>query len=95
MEIRLYEKIGNFAEDKDLARKIRIEDIMPVLNKNEKVILNFKDVETATQSFIHALISEVIKEKGPEILDKLFFKNCNETIQKIIEIVIEYMQDSI
>lgn len=95
MEIKIYELTGNFAENKDIARNIRINKIIPCLNKKEKVILNFSKVKSSTQSFIHALISEVIRKKGPNVLDEIYFKNCNTTIQKIIEIVIEYMQDSI
>jgi len=92
MEINLFESVGSFAENKDIARGIRINSIIPALDRNEEVILNFHKIESATQSFIHALISDVIRQKGVDILDRLLFKNCNENIRKIIEIVIEYMQ---
>ncbi|MCK5043717.1 STAS-like domain-containing protein [Candidatus Pacearchaeota archaeon] len=92
MEIKLYETIGDFAGNKDLARDIRVNKIIPSLEKGEEVILNFEGIESATQSFIHALISDVIRKKGVGVLDKVYFKNCNITIQKIIKIVTEYMQ---
>ena len=92
MEIKLFERTGEFAENKDIARDIRIKEIMPALNKHEEVILNFHGVNSATQSFIHALISEVIRKKAIDILDKIEFKNCNDTIKKIIGIVTDYMQ---
>ncbi len=92
MEINLLERTGEFAENKDVARDIRIKKIMPTLNKGEEVILNFSGVSSATQSFIHALISEVIRKKTIDILDKIEFKNCNDTIKKIIGIVTDYMQ---
>jgi len=94
MEISLYKRVGNFAENKDIAKEIRINQIIPTLEKGEIVILNFTNIKSATQSFIHALISEVIRKKGINVLDSIYFKNCNSTIQKIIEIVTEYMQDS-
>ncbi|MEK6974195.1 MAG: STAS-like domain-containing protein [Nanoarchaeota archaeon] len=93
MEINIYQKVGSFAENKDIAKKIRIKEILPILDANSDIILDFKDVESATQSFIHALISDVIRKHGIEVLDKITFKNCNITVKKIIEIVIEYMQD--
>ena len=93
-EIKIYKFTGSFAEDKDVARKIRVEIILPALDKKDKVILNFKDVESATQSFIHALISDIIHKKGAESLNNIYFRNCNEVIKKIIEIVTDYMQDS-
>jgi len=92
--IKMNERVGSFAENKDKARNIRIEEIVPVLKKGEGITLDFSGVESATQSFIHALISEIIRTYGVEILDRILFKNCNETVQKIITIVVDYMQES-
>jgi len=91
--IKLKPIVGSFAENKDLARDIRIKKIIPALDKEEKVALDFEKIESATQSFIHALISDLIRNYGIEILDKVFFKNCNDIIQKIINIVVDYMQE--
>ncbi len=93
-EIKILQITGSFAENKDLARNIRLNKIIPALEKNQEIILDFKGVEGATQSFIHALISDIIRKYGSEVLDKISFKNCNETIKKIIGIVVEYMQES-
>lgn len=90
--IKLLPKTGVFAEDKDIARDIRIKYITPLLEKNEEVTLDFKGVESATQSFVHALISELIRNFGSEILDNIYFKNCNRSVQEIINIVVDYMQ---
>lgn len=95
MIIKFYKKVGQFAEDKDLARDIRLEQIIPALDKGGEVVLDFENVEGVTQSFIHALISDLIRKYGDEILDRISFKSCNETIQKIIAIVVDYMQESI
>ena len=93
-EIKIFDKVREFAGNKDLAREIRLKEILPYIDDDEGVILNFEKVESATQSFIHALISDVIRQKGIKVLDKLYFKSCSSTIQKIIEIVTEYMQES-
>ena len=94
MEIKIVNVAGSFAENKDLARDLRLNKIIPALEKDEEVILNFEKVDGATQSFIHALISDIIRKYGSEVLDKISFKNCNETVRKIISIVAEYMQES-
>lgn len=94
IEIKIIRITGSFAENKDSARDIRLTKIVPALEKKEEIILNFEGVEGATQSFIHALISEVIREYGTEVLDKISFKNCNEKVRKIISMVVEYMQES-
>jgi len=92
IEIKLFEKLGSFAENKDIAKQIRINEVIPFLDK-EEITFDFLNVEGATQSFVHALISDLIRKKGINILDKIYFKNCNDTVKKMIGIVVEYMQD--
>lgn len=94
MIINIFQHAGDFAENKDVARDLRVEKITPTLDKGEGVILDFENVASTTQSFIHALISDVLRTNGDEILDRLLFKNCSETVKKIISIVIDYMQQS-
>ncbi len=96
MEIKLIEILKNsFAENKDLARDIRLNKIISALDNKQEVILDFEGIDSATQSFIHALISDLIRKYGVHVLDKLAFKNCDETIKKIIKIVVDYMQEGI
>jgi len=92
--ISLLPIVGSFAENKDKARMIRLKEIEPLLLKNQEVIIDFNGVEGATQSFVHALISELIRTFGSEVLDLLYFRNCNEIVKKIIGIVVDYMQES-
>lgn len=94
MIIKIYDYTSDFAENKDQAKLIRTDFIVPALIEKKEVILDFKLVTSVTQSFIHALIREIIKDFGVDILDRLLFKNCNENIQKIISIVVEYIQDT-
>lgn len=91
--IVIFDKAGVFAENKDVARDIRKQEIIPALDQNEEVVLDFQGVNDATQSFIHALISETFRKYGVEVLDRLAFKSCNETVRQIINIVVDYMQE--
>lgn len=93
-EIKLFAKTGSFAENKDLARDLRINKIIPALDKGQNVIINFGGVDAVTQSFVHALVSELIRNYGGSVLDRISFKSCNETVKKIITIVTDYMQES-
>jgi hypothetical protein len=92
--IKLLKLVGSFAENKDVAQSLRKEEIIPALNNGDSIILDFEGIEAVTQSFIHALISDLIRIYGIEVLDKVTFKNCNQTVQKIIEMVVDYMQES-
>mgnify|MGYP001560276075 CR=1 FL=1 len=91
-KIKIFKFAGEFAENKDAARKVRIDLVTPILKKGDEVVLDFGKVDSATQSFIHALLSELIRKFGPEVLDKIVFKNCNENVKGIINIVVDYMQ---
>ena len=91
--IAIFEKSGAFAENKDVARDLRLQEIIPTLEKNEDVILDFEGVDAVTQSFIHALISNILRRYGSDALDRISFKSCNETVKKIIGIVVDYMQE--
>lgn len=90
---RIHAYAGAFAENKDVARDLRLKEIVPALEGQGDVVLDFEGVEATTQSFIHALISDLIRKYGNGVLDRIEFKSCNETVKKIITIVSDYMQE--
>lgn len=94
INIKLFERVGSFAENKDIARDIRLNKMIPALEKNENIVLDFENIDGATQSFIHALISDLIRKYGNDVLDRIQFKSCNDTVKAIISIVVDYMQES-
>jgi len=91
--IPIFDWAGAFAENKDVARDIRIKEIIPALEQDKEILLDFNGVDAATQSFIHALLSDILRKYGVDVLDRMEFKSCNIKVQKIIEIVAEYMQE--
>jgi len=46
--IRIFDRAGAFAENKDVARDIRINEIVSALNNDEEVTLDFHGVDAAT-----------------------------------------------
>lgn len=93
--IKIYDRAGSFAENKDIARDIRLNEIAPALKKREgEIVLDFAKVTGATQSFVHALISQLIRDYGDAVFTRLLFKNCNDTVQEIVNIVADYMAES-
>ncbi|MEA3249511.1 MAG: STAS-like domain-containing protein [Patescibacteria group bacterium] len=94
MLVKLVDGIGSFAENKEKAKDIRLNKLIPTLEKGEDIILDFKNIDDATQSFIHALISDLFRKYGDEVLNRISFKNCNETVSKVITIVADYMQET-
>ena len=91
--IVIHDHAGMFAENKAVARDLRTVEIIPALEAGEEIVLEFERVDAATQSFIHALISDLLRKFGSGVLDRVEFKSCNETVRKIITIVTDYMQE--
>lgn len=92
--LSVFEHAGSFAENKDIAQELRLTKLIPALEKKEHIVLDFEHVEGVTQSFIHALISDLMRRYGNDVLDCIQFKSCNETVRGIISIVTNYMQES-
>lgn len=91
--IELFPLAGEFAEDKDIARDLRLKQIVPALDRGEDVVLDFGGIAATTQSFVHALISDLLRKYGSDVINRIAFKNCNETVRKIITIVVDYAQE--
>lgn len=81
---------GGFAEDKDEAKRLRTSEILPTLEREEQLVLDFVDVRYATQSYVHALIGEALKKHGEDALELLEFKSCSAAVRSVIELVVDY-----
>jgi hypothetical protein len=81
---------GPVAEDKDFAREMREQRILPALARGRGVCLDFTGVATTTQSFVHACLSEAVRTHGEEVLEQFEFRGCKEDVRQLIETVVEY-----
>ena len=93
--IELKKLVGEFAENKDIAKKIRVNQIMPALAAGKAVVLDFSGISGTTQSSIHALISESIRQFRDMALEKIEYKNCSDIVKEVVKTVSEYMQESL
>lgn len=92
--IKMLEIVGDFGEDKDAAASLRELQIKPEMRAANSLILDFDGVTLVTQSFIHALISDVLRTGGEEVLDLLNFNNCSEVVRGIVSTVVQYSLDT-
>lgn len=92
--VKIIEYAGTFAENKDKAKELRMTKIIPALTNKGVIELDFKGVSGTTQSFIHALISEPIRQFRDLALNNLEYKNCSGEVKEIIKTVYDYMQES-
>ena len=93
--IKIRDCAGEFGENKDIAKDLRINKIMPALSKNKIVELDFNGVSGTTQSFVHALISDPIRQFGDIALEHLEYKHCSAVVKEVVKTVYAYMQESI
>jgi STAS-like domain of unknown function (DUF4325) len=94
MNIDMFSMVGDFGEDKDAASNIRKQKIAPAVANGKTVVLDFTGVTLVTQSFVHALIANVLRVEGERVLDQLEFKGCSEIVKGIITTVVQYSLDS-
>ena len=91
MRIEIRQTCGDFAENKDAARDIREGTIRrAVADQDFPIVLDFKGVGSSTQSFVHALISDIFQTSGEDALIFFEFANCNKAIKSLIATVIDY-----
>ena len=79
-----------FAEDKDAAKQLRRQIIMPALAEEKKVILDFSSVTSSTQSFVHALVGEPLQKRGEGVLEQIEFRSCAPQIKSLVQLVVDY-----
>jgi hypothetical protein len=89
-KIELLSVVGDFAEDKDRAASIRDNEIRPALADGQTVTLDFTGITLATQSFVHALISDILRSGGEAVLEKVEFHGCAPGVRGIVETVVQY-----
>ena len=79
-----------FAENKDAARAVRLSTVLPAVTSGHPIVLDFRDVRYATQSYVHALIAEALQKYGERALDYMEFRNCSPQVKSVIELVVDY-----
>ena len=93
MEIKIKGYTGTFAENKDTAKDLRENILKPMIEIGEPIILNFSSIDSTTQSFVHALISDIFQTNGEAALEFIEFKSCNTAVKSLIRTVINYSLD--
>ncbi len=88
--IRISDLTGNFAENKDKAKDLRDKQVLPTIANGGHVVLDFADVDSTTQSFVHALISKVFQDRGEKAFELIEFKNCSGPVKSLVSTVVNY-----
>ncbi|GMV19437.1 MAG: STAS-like domain-containing protein [Myxococcales bacterium] len=81
---------GPVAQDKDAARDYRTRIVLPAVRNGLPCVVDFSGVELVTQSFAHALLSEVFRMEGQKAVELLDFKGCRDGVRTVVETVAHY-----
>jgi STAS-like domain of unknown function (DUF4325) len=91
MTLKIVQYSDSFAENKDVARELREKYIIPTYrDSTEEIVLDFGGIDSSTQSFIHALISQLLQDYGEAVLKRVFFKKCNRAVKSLVGTVVNY-----
>jgi hypothetical protein len=90
--VRITDYVGSFAGDPDVARELRDSALAPAMHAGEPVIVDFAGVELSTESFIHALVSDLIHSTEFYALGLIDFRHCSQSVRDRLETVVESSQ---
>jgi hypothetical protein len=90
VEIIVESGVSGFAENKDEARATRLARVLPAITGGDDVVLDFRNVRYATQSYIHALIGEALQKYGVKVLEHIEFRKCSPPVKSVVELVVDY-----
>ena len=86
-------KVRDFEEDVERADSVREDQILPALEADGLVVLDFSGIRVATQSFIHALLYRVFRD-GNHVETSLSIAGADRATQEAIRAVTAYARVS-
>jgi len=87
INIRNY--FGRYAEDKELADRVRDRYLMPAVDQGKGLILDFDEVVSAPHSFLSALIASPIRDLGMSAYKRIKVRNASPEIRETIDFILD------
>ena len=92
--VRVAPDASTLAQNKVRAEEIRRTEILPGLRRGENVSLDVSGVSLTTQSYMHALLAEVLRELGAEgTPGRLYVVAASGQVKQVVRIVVGYILD--
>jgi len=80
---------GRYAEDKELAIRVRDRYLMPAVDLGKGLILDFDEVISAPHSFLNALIAAPIRDLGMSAYKRIKVINASPEIRETIDFILD------
>lgn len=85
MKIIIISKTPNsLCIDARSAFEIRNSQLLPALERNEPVCIDFSNVVVATQAWVNSLLMPALLEQGIDRIKLIEFKGCNNMIKEMV-----------
>lgn len=85
--------VGQLAEDKDSARRVRDELLLPEIRAKRAVCIDLREPRVVTHTFVHALLYEVVGEAGEDSARLIHVYAKERQIKDIVRMVSRYAYD--
>ena len=80
---------GRYAEDKDLAKKIRDEKLLPALAENKTLTIDFEEILSAPHSLLNAMLATLITRLGLSAYKKIKIINAAPEIRETLDFIFD------
>jgi STAS-like domain of unknown function (DUF4325) len=87
--INIKNYFGSYAEDKEHAKKIRDKYILPAINEDKMLTLDFEGVILATHSLLNAMLATPISRLGLSAYKKIKVINAVPEIREMIDFIFD------
>ncbi|MGI9054258.1 MAG: STAS-like domain-containing protein [Pyrinomonadaceae bacterium] len=87
ISIRNY--FGRYAENKDLAKKIRDEKLLPALAENKTLTIDFDEIVSAPHSLLNAMLATPIERLGLSAYKKIKIINAAPEIRETLDFIFD------
>ncbi len=87
--INIKNYFGSYAEDKEHAKKIRDKYILPAINEDKMLTLDFEGVILATHSLLNAMLATPITRLGLSAYKKIKVINAIPEIREMIDFIFD------
>lgn len=80
---------GAYAEDKELAIKIRDAKIVPAIESGKQIVIDLAGVVSAPHSFLSSLMADPIRRSGVAAYKQLKFVNADPVIRETVDYILD------
>lgn len=87
--ISVRDYFGKYAEDKDLAKKIRDKYLLPALAENKTLTIDFEEIISAPHSLLNAMLATPIERLGLAAYKKIKIINAAPDIRETLDFIFD------